>query len=146
MSQVVAYQSKLKLAGVECGKSIEADPGWGILCDAVRAVAEELNGVVCDEILDFFGRPRRCAIAVRTPHFPRGVGIEVCPKTGLVSFLYDDYGECQIDPGMIANRITQTHVAFAVARALQDLNYSVEIGESKESETGGHIVTVRGEL
>lgn len=146
MSQVVSYRSKLRIGGVGSGRGIEGDPGWEILCDAVRAVAEEFGGVVCYEILDFFGRPRRCSLALRLPQFPRGVGVEVCPKTGWVSFLYDDYGINEIEPKSIVDRITQNHIAFAVARALREMNYAVEIGESEIPGSGGHAVTVRGEL
>jgi hypothetical protein len=96
-------------------------------------------------VTDYYGREMRCAFALVTPDFPRGIGVRV-GTDGNVTFIYDHYGGYQRVASALCERITQNYTALAVARALGEMNYSVEIEEARETAGGPRAVVVRGNL
>jgi len=144
MSHIASYKSKIVLERVaEEGVPLQQDPGWHLLREALETLADELGGEVTDYIYDYFGRQRKCDLALITPLFPRGVGIEVRRTTGEVMFLYDDYGDYQGASRHLCDRIMQSFAALAVARAFQTLNYEVEM-EQGRNRYGERTILVRG--
>jgi hypothetical protein len=145
VSQITSYTTEIRLDAVAGGADLQDDPGWGLLRAAVEAAAVEHRGKVGDHVLDYFLRRRTCDIALYTPAFQRGVGIEVDRATGEVRFLYDDYER----PDLAAEYredIMQNFVALAVARALKDMNYDVEVKDPGRTAGRRRAVVVRGEL
>jgi len=129
VSHVSSYKTEIRLQGIAEGKPAEEDPGWEILAQAVETVAEELDGRVETSIQDYFGRRAGCDFAVTCPRFPRGVGVRVSRDTGRVSYLFDDYGGYERAASEICDAITQAFVSLAVSRALETMNYEVEVEE-----------------
>ncbi|MCL6580429.1 MAG: hypothetical protein K6U08_02280 [Firmicutes bacterium] len=147
MSVVSSYRTRITLSPRPVGKDGLPDPTWELMRQAVEVTAQELGGTVGDHILDAYGRTFRCEFAVTTPAFPRGVGVRVGPD-GEVTFVYDHYDAegrgYRRAAAEISERITQNYAALAVARALAEMNYSVEIDEAQEG--GARAVVVRGSL
>jgi hypothetical protein len=148
VSVVSSYRTKICLSPERIVGGGEIDPTWQLMQEAVEVTAQETGGRLAGTILDAYGGEVRCPFAVTTPQFPRGVGVRV--RNGEVSFVYDAYDEkgqgfrrCAAE---IAERITQNYTALAVAKALREMNYSVEIDESQEAVPGARAVVVRGSL
>lgn len=148
MSVVASYRTKIRLSPEKIVDG-ELDPTWRLMEEAVEATAQELGGRVSDQITDYFGNPVRCTYAVLTPNFPRGVGVRV-DRRGDVTFVYDHYDEqnrgYKRAASEIAERITQNYTALAVAKALAEMEYSVEVDEATEGPSATRAVVVRGSL
>jgi len=146
VSVVSSYRTRIKLAPPESSRTEEGlDPTWRIMAEAVETVAREYGGSAADAVTDYYGQRIHCDFAVITPDFPRGVGVRVEPS-GDVVFVYDHYGGYQKVAAEISERITQNYTALAVARALEEMNYSVEVDEHRERPAGAQAVVVRGSL
>ncbi|MEW6547726.1 MAG: hypothetical protein AB1446_12600 [Bacillota bacterium] len=146
MSQVATYSTEICLGQPEPGRSIEQLPGWEILRQAVETVAEEKGGRVTRRIADYFGRHYDVDFALITPEFPRGLGIKVSRATGEVRFMYDAYGGYEQVVRSLCEAIQQNYSALAVARALQEMNYQVELEEITDQGPDRKLVLVRGTL
>ncbi len=148
MSVISSYRTSIKLSS-ERYTGGEIDPTWRLMREAVETAAAELHGQVTDYVLDAYGHRVGCQFALLTKDFPRGVGVRVDGE-GNVTFVYDHY-----DPegrGLrrvaadISARIAQNYTALAVARALAEMNYAVEIDEAEEGAGHARAVVVRGSL
>ncbi|RJQ06376.1 MAG: hypothetical protein C4551_08325 [Bacillota bacterium] len=148
MSVITSYRTRIKLSPQ---KNVEGrvDPTWLLMEEAVEVTAQELGGRVTGHIVDAFGRQVRCPFALVTPDFPRGVGVKVGPD-GDVTFIYDHYDQegrgYRRIAAETAERIVQNYTALAVAKALADMDYSVEVEETRQEDTRTRAVVVRGTL
>lgn len=124
---------------------MEDDPGWDIMAEAVAATAEEFNLDVTRSIRDYYGRSILCDWALLGPALERGIGIKVDRATGEVSFVADTYGGFERIAGEIKERIIQNYSAICVAKALRELNYSVEIDEVRHPVEGKKVL-IKGVL
>jgi len=146
VSVISSYRTKIKLAPPESARTEEGlDQTWQLMAQAVDEVARECGGMATNVITDYYGHQTPCDFAVVTPDFPRGVGVRVEPS-GDVVFIYDHYGGYQRAAAEITERITQSYTALAVARALQEMNYTVEVDEHREKPSAARAVVVRGSL
>ncbi len=146
MSHISSYKTDIRLeSALEAGSPVQEDPGWDILSEAVNATAEEFNMDVTRSITDFYGRSILCDWALVGPGFPRGLGVIVDKKTGEVRFIADSYGGYERIAGELKDRIIQNYSTICVARALSELNYSVEVDEVKHPLEGKKVL-VRGVL
>jgi len=146
VSQIATYRTEIRLTGPAREGHPEADPGYELLRQAVAAVAEEHDGRLGDHIEDYFGRRMDCDFAAATPACPRGVGVKVAADTGEVAFLVDPYGGLEETARRLIQEIEQNYVALAVAQALRDLNYQVDVGERRSSDPDRRAIVVRGSL
>ncbi len=149
MSHIASYGTKIKVKpGSADGPSSQTDPTWRMLRAAIEAAAQDLGGTIGNYILDYYNNVRSCDFAVITPEFKRGVGIRVSRTTGEVRFLFDPYGDTRGVAKLICDRITQNYTTLAVAKALRELNYDVEVtaGDQAEARGGRRDVLVRGVL
>ncbi|HHY11889.1 MAG TPA: hypothetical protein GX529_04585 [Firmicutes bacterium] len=146
MSHISSYQADIKLqTALEQGKSVEQDPGWEILNEAVWACAEEMNLDVGHSIRDYYGRLVYCDWSLAGPAFDRGIGIRVNRDTGDVMFICDSYGGYERIAGEIKEKVIQNYIALCVTRALSSLNYEVEVEEVKHPVEGKKVL-VKGVL
>jgi len=146
MSHISSYKANIKLeSAIEKGRSVEEDPGWEILDQAVWATAEEFNMEVSHTIRDYYGRSIYCDWALSSPNMPRGFGVNVDRKTGEVTFIADTYGGYEKIAAQLKERIVQNYSAIAVTKALSALNYEVEVEEVKHPVEGKKVF-VRGVL
>jgi len=149
LSHIASYKTKIRVRpGNPESPAAQSDPTWKMLRAAVEAAAEDLGGTVGDHILDYYNNRRYCDFAVSTPEFRRGVGIRVSRTTGEVRFLYDPYGDGRGAAKAIADRVAQNYMTLAVARALRQLNYEVEVTSGDQAEARGdrRDTLVRGVL
>lgn len=123
----------------------ETDPTWELMREAIEVTAQEYGGTVADRITDAYGQTVRCDFALVTPDFPRGVGVRVGPG-GDVTFVYDHYGGYQRVASQLCERVVQNYSSLAVAKALKEMNYSVQVEETREGRAGPRAVVVRGVL
>lgn len=146
MSHISSYKANIKLeSAIEKGKSVEEDPGWDILDQAIWTTAEEFNMEVSHTIRDYYGRSIYCDWSVSGPNLPRGLGINVDRDTGEVIFTYDSYGGYERIISEIKDRIVQNYMAICVTKALSALNYQVEV-EEVQHPIEGKKVLVKGVL
>lgn len=146
MSHISSYKTDIRLeSAIGRGQTVEEDPGWQILNDAILATADELNLDVGHSIRDYYGRSILCDWALVGPLFPRGVGVKVDRATGEVSFVADTYGGYERTAGEIKERAIQNYSALCVAKALRELNYSVEVDEQRHPVEGKRVF-VKGVL
>lgn len=144
MSHVSAYQTSVVFRHVKEGGDLEQDPAWAILQDAVRSCAETRGGRVGSTVTDVFGRPVRCDLALALPDFRQGIGLRVDRETGELRFLYDAYGRSPEALRAVTDEILQNFTSIAVARALRELHYEVDLEEHGQGEQ--RRVVVRGVL
>ncbi|MFP4201126.1 MAG: hypothetical protein ACLFS8_06935 [Clostridia bacterium] len=130
MSHIATYSTELALNPVANRSEAESDHSYQLFEEALEVVAEEYNGRVDTSVADYFGRKRECAFSLITPPFPAGIGVDVEPETGRVSFVYDSYGVSEDVIDTLRNRIVQTFTSLAISRALSDMNYEVEYEEA----------------
>ncbi len=146
MSVITRYETRICLSPNRLADQ-EVDPTWALMEQAVEATAQELGGSPTRTIHDAFGQSQVCHFGLVTPDFPRGVGIRV-ESTGNVVFLYDHYDEqgrgYRRAASEICRRISQNYTALAVAKALREMEYSIEVEEAEEES--GRAVVVRGRL
>ncbi len=146
MSHVSSYKTEIKLeSAIGQGRPVEEDAGWEILDQAILAIAEELNLDVAHSIHDYYGRSILCDWSLTGPLFPRGIGVRVDRATGEVSFVADTYGGYERAAAEIKERVVQNYSALCVARALKELNYSVEVDEVRHPVEGKKVL-IRGVL
>lgn len=146
MSHVSSYKTDIKLeTATGLGRQVEEDPGWDILSEAVFATAEEFNLDVTHSIRDYYGRSLLCDWALAGPGVERGLGIKVDRNTGEVAFVTDTYGGYERATGEIKERVVQNYSAICVAKALKELNYSVEVDEVKHPLEGKKVL-IKGVL
>ena len=146
MSHMSSYKADIKLDNaIERGRSVEEDPGWDILSEAIFAAAEDLNLDVSHTIHDYYGRAILCDWALTGADMPRGLGVNVDRKTGEVTFISDNYGGYERLASEIKDRIVQNYSALCVTRALSALNYSVDMDEVKHPIEGKKVL-IRGVL
>ncbi len=148
MSHIATYATQLQLNPVSSRAEAKNDESYQLFLEALEVVAEEYGGRVEDHITDYFGRQRRCTFGLITPMFSAGLGVDVDPKTGRVSFVFDDYGVSQDLIQTLQSRVVQTFTSMAVGRALTDMNYDVEVEEGSldpnRPANPRRKVTVRG--
>ena len=146
VSHVTTLATEIKLeTALANGRSIESDPGWTLLEDAVKIAAEELGGQLTTDIRDYYGRKLRCDWGIVTEGFPRGVGVRVSRSDGEVTFVYDSYGGYETIAEKICEAITQNYTTLAVTEALRSLNYQVNLAEESHP-TEGRRFLVKGVL
>ncbi|MEW6524113.1 MAG: hypothetical protein AB1445_11220 [Bacillota bacterium] len=146
MSHITTLKTKIKLeAALLAGRSVEEDPGWELLEEAMKAAAAELGGELTTNVRDYYGRRLRCDWGLATPDFGRGVGVKVSRTTGEVTFAYDSYGCDERAIQRICDTITQSYTTLAVAEALRSLNYQVDF-EEEHHPVHGRKILVRGVL
>jgi hypothetical protein len=144
VSHVSSYATSIVFQHVAAGGSLEADPAWEVLRQAVQAVAEAHGGRTDATVSDVFGRPVRCDIGLHLPEFRAGIGLRVDRRTGQLQFLYDAYGKHPAAIQALTDEIVQNHASLAVAQALRSLNYQVDLEESGNG--ADRRVVVRGVL
>lgn len=146
MSHISSYKTDIRLeSAIGAGRSVEEDPGWEILDEAVQATAEEFNLDVSHSIRDYYGRSITCDWGLQGPAFPRGLGVKVDRSTGEVAFIADTYGGFERQAGEIKERLAQNYSALCVTRALRELNYVVEVDEVKHPVEGKKVL-IKGVL
>lgn len=146
MSHISSYKTDVRLDNaIGEGRSVEEDPGWDVLNEAVLATAEEFNLDVSHSIRDYYGRSIACDWGLMGGAFPCGLGIKVDRTTGDVSFIADTYGGFERIAGEVKERLVQNYSTLCVARALRELNYTIEVDEESHPLEGKKVI-IRGVL
>jgi len=146
VSHISSYETDIVLqTAISEGRSVEEDPGWEMLQEAIHACAEEMNLEVGRSIRDYYGRFVYCDWSLSGPTFERGVGVKVDRKTGKVMFLCDVYGGYELLARKVRDRIVQNFSALCVTKALAALNYEVELEELTDPVEGKKVL-IRGVL
>jgi len=140
MSEIGRYRSRVRISlrTKTATFTLEDLPAFKVLQRAVELVAREHNGKLTRVVKDYYGRETRCDLAIVTPEFPRGVGVQVNRTDGAVVFVYDQYGGYGHVVQRIVNEITQNYLAIALIRAMKSLGYEVK----EEPHTQGVITLV----
>ena len=143
MSEVGWYRTRIRIPRVQAyASNIEESPPFEILRRAVEVAAEGRQGTLSGSVTDAGGRETSCDIAITTPDFPRGVGINIDRSSGAVAFLYDPSGGYRDVAKAITDEITQNYVSVGLIRAMKSLGYRVR----EESGTGAKAVVLVGEM
>ena len=114
-------------------KTSIVQPNLEMLRQACEIVASEHEGgQVKDHITDFYGRPVpvQTQLAVYSSVLHRGIGILISPD-GNMRFTGDDWGVRQ-QYQAIQSEIVQIYTALVVAKALQEMGYTTQVGQQDE--------------
>lgn len=143
MSQEVHYRSAILIPPTQLvsrAANLLGTPSGAILHLAAEKVARDRGGRLDSRWADAGGTLRECLLAVRTPQFPRGLGIEV-DGGGAIRFRYDAHGAPGAGEALCA-ALVQAYTVIAVLRSQQARGFEVtleEIGTENERR-----VIVRG--
>lgn len=101
-----------------------------LINQTLEIVAEQLGGEKTNSITDYYGKEltewngARIINGIKTRAAKRGVGITI--KNGVLQFVGDDYG-CTKGFAELKEEIELTYKKLALARALQELDYEIDI-------------------
>lgn len=118
-----------------------------MLEDAAAQVAAERGGTVEDHYLDCNGQRHPCLLAVRTPGFPRGVGITV-DHAGQVGFVFDTQPQGQQaahdrqEADLVHRAVAQAYAARAVHQALRTCGFQTQ--DRGQGQLGQGQVLIQG--
>jgi len=102
-----------------------------LLKQTVEEFAKEFNGEIVSQIKDYGGNVRSdFLIAIKTSEMHRGVGVKI-DSHGNVQLIGDFYGY----EGVVRNfekMLVQRYTANAMALALKNMGYNVEMQKSKQ--------------
>lgn len=154
MSREVRYKTEIVIPQPQLAQGkvnvkdrvLPGSPCWEMLKAAVEQVAREQGGNVSHQYDDCNGNRHDCLFAMRTPNFPRGVGINVDAQ-GQVHFVYDEQrqgsavGSPNAAQGLCA-AISQAYAARAVHRALQVCGFQTQ--DQVHQQQGQRYVLVQG--
>lgn len=113
---------------------------------AMEKAARDHGGRLTTHYLDCNGQAQSCLLALQTPGFPRGIGVDIAAD-GRVIFVYDTQQEGQSsgqrsEVRQLCDEIAQNYAALAVARALQEAGFAVE--DRTQMQGNQRLVTIQG--
>jgi len=115
-----------------------------LLKRSLELICEDYGGHITSNVLDCDGKTIPCLLGLSTPHCPKGVGV-VVDKRGMVSFVYDAYGDDQGWGRKIAGEISANYNAIAMQLTLQAMNFEVTTQDRRTSQ-GQRLIQIEGRL
>jgi len=112
--------------------NLEANPSLETLMAVVQRVAKQDGGMVSNQYKDNAGTRHQVWLAIETPGFPRGVGINI-GKDGAVLFHYDTLSGSEEAARKICTEVKQTYIVVQLLRALGKLGFTVDTREQLAS-------------
>jgi hypothetical protein len=115
------------------------NPNLALLGRAVEIIAQEHQGEVKSDYLDYYGKRHRAStgLTLYTPQLKRGIGLTIEREAGVLSFIGDSYGVVEAYE-QAQQEIIQTYTSLAVVQALSQMGYT-----SQAEEAGGQVA-IRG--
>ena len=104
-------------------KTAIVNPDPDVLRGAFQQIAVEMKGTLSQKVFDYYGNPTEVTLALHTPEFQRGLGIN-WTKDG-IEFVVDPWG-CEETVETLKKKIIQAYQAIAVMKALTALGYKVK--------------------
>ena len=105
-----------------------------IMRQALETITREQGGSVTENYEDCNGNRCACVMALRTPQFPRGVGVDITSE-GKVIFRYDEEGGVAPAARSLCDDVCRVYATIAVLHAQKKLGYRVTARDV--SEPGG---------
>jgi hypothetical protein len=101
-----------------------------ILKRSIEEIAKRTNGEIVTTITDYYGNLKTdFIIAFRNPEFQRGVGVRI--NNGELELIGDFWGVSKEKIEELKKNIAQTYTKNATIQALKQMNYNVNISETK---------------
>lgn len=102
-----------------------------IMRQALEAITREQGGLITETYDDCNGNRRACIMALKTPQFPRGVGIDIASE-GKVIFRYDEEGGVAPVARSLCDDVCRVYATIAVLHAQKKLGYRVSTRDVTE--------------
>lgn len=137
MSLTADYKTEIRVPEPQLRAArgnIQGLPCMSIMRQALETVAREQGGSVTEAYEDCNGKRIACLIGLKTPQFPRGVGVEIAPD-GKVVFRYDEEGVAASVAKSLCDDVCRVYATIAVLHAQKKLGYRVSTRDV--SEVGG---------
>src|ERR1035437_4990762 len=111
----------------------------GIMRQAFETIAREQGGSVAESYEDCNGKRTPCVISLKTPQFPRGVGVDITPE-GKVVFRYDEEGGVASVAKSLCDDVCRVYATIAVLHAQKKLGYRVSARDVSDSAGRKQVV------
>jgi hypothetical protein len=112
--------------------NIRGLPSMRIMRQAMETIAREESGSVTEDYEDCSGKRTPCVIGLRTPRFPRGVGVDITPE-GKVVFGFDEEGGVAPLAKSLCDDVCRVYATIAVLHAQKKLGYRVSARDVSDS-------------
>jgi hypothetical protein len=119
--------------------NIRSLPSMNIMRQALETVARERNGSLGEDYEDCNGKRTPCLIGLKTPQFPRGVGVDITAD-GKVVFRYDEEGGVASVAKSLCNDVCRVYATIAVLHAQRKLGYRVSARDVSDSAGRKQVV------
>ncbi len=142
MSLTAEYQTEIRIPQPQLRAAqgnIKGLPSMGIMRLAMEKIAKERGGYLSEDYQDCNGKRHLCVMALRSPLFPNGIGVDV-GSDGRVLFRYDQQGANLAEAKVICDGLARAYATIAVLQAQKKLGYQVQVRE--ESASQGHSVVI----
>jgi hypothetical protein len=106
---------------------------------AFETIAREQGGSVAESYEDCNGKRTPCVISLKTPQFPRGVGVDITPE-GKVVFRYDEEGGVASVAKSLCDDVCRVYATIAVLHAQKKLGYRVSARDVSDSAGRKQVV------
>ena len=111
----------------------------GIMRQALETIAREQSGSVTEDYEDCNGKRTECVIGLKTPQFPRGVGVDIMPE-GKVVFRYDEEGGVTPAAKSLCDDVCRVYATIAVLHAQKKLGYRVSARDASDAAGRKQVV------
>jgi hypothetical protein len=115
-------------------------PSMKIMRQALEIVAREKGGSVTEDYEDCSGQRTACLIGLKTPQFPRGLGVDVTSE-GKVVFRYDEEGGVGTVAKSLCDDVCRVYATMAVLQAQRKLGYRVSTRDVTQAD-GRKLVVI----
>lgn len=137
MSLTVDYETEIRIPQPQLRAAqgnVRGLPCMNIMRQALETITREQGGSVTENYEDCNGNRCACVMALRTPQFPRGVGVDITSE-GKVIFRYDEEGGVAPAARSLCDDVCRVYATIAVLHAQKKLGYRVTARDV--SEPGG---------
>ena len=135
MSLTADYETEIRVPQPQLRAAqgnVRGLPCMGIMRQALETIAREQNGSLAENYEDCNGKRTPCVIGLKTPQFPRGVGVDITPE-GKVVFRYDEEGGVAPVAKSLCDDVCRVYATIAVLHAQKKLGYRVSVRDVSDS-------------
>jgi hypothetical protein len=119
--------------------NIRGLPSMRIMRQALETIGREQGGSVTEDYEDCNGKRNPCVMGLKTPRFPRGVGVDVTAE-GKVIFRYDEEGSVAPVAKSLCGEVCRVYATIAVLQAQKKLGYRVSARDVSDAAGQKQVV------
>src|ERR1035441_83166 len=143
MSLTAEYETEIRIPQPQLQAAqgnIRGLPSMSIMRLAMEKIAKERGGHVSEDYQDCHGKRHTCLMALRSPGFPNGIGVDV-GSDGRVLFRFDQQGANLAEAKAICNDLARVYATIAVLQAQKKLGYQVQVREEPSAQGRSVVIS-----